>query len=219
MAVSSPTKQKTLPLLKQIHEKNRRLRQIHKLGKSSLRGDGARIPRGDVDAVARKRRVSRTMLVNARRFAGQYSDEDLNDLCRNCVRHRCPLSFGHVVRLMAVPRKRRKSMQIRMIKERWSFVRLNAELKAVYGNRMVGVGRPGRRPNSVEEALVELVNMGERWGRFQVILQESGTSKTERKNGQLWGSLSEDVRKALRKAENPIARVCSTASEQLDRSR
>lgn len=112
----------------------RRLREIHALGRQlaalGRKGGQSRYGSRWIEREAKKRGLPVPTVRNFILFAERYDQAELKELCAECLLEGYELSFGHVVRLLAVrSTSRRQSIQRAALRGHWSIARLNLELR------------------------------------------------------------------------------------------
>ena len=157
--------------------------------------------------------VGRDYVDKARQFASSYTEKQLEELCS--LRRPDGMSLGrrHVVALLSVKDKRqRRSLQRRAAEEGWGTRRLGEEITVLQGSGSSGGRRP-RGPDSVEDAVAQVIKMCERWGRwyegFDITADEDSISLKD---------LPKPVREALMRATAEIKTLAAKADRNLKRS-
>jgi hypothetical protein len=158
-----------------------RLREFHALGKQVLQVYEASEPlasgsrrRGVAQTFDRRLGLKRDQVDKARQFAAMYSDEEVDALCELVNRSdRGQITKSHVIRLLAVPSKRRRDKLAKLVvREQWTVQRLGAEITKE-GKSSKGGRRP-KRPANVEEALGQIQQMVRQWGRWEEMMSDDG---------------------------------------------
>ena len=91
------------------------------------------------------------------------------------------LNRRHIVSLLFVPRSQAKSLATRCCRYDWSANRLELEVKRLRPKRKVGGRRP-RSPESSEDAVLQLVDISQRWlHRYRTQIVESQLEKPLRR--------------------------------------
>jgi hypothetical protein len=158
--------------------------------------------------------VGRDYVDKARQFASSYTEAQLEELCSLRRPDGLPLGRRHAVALLSVKDKRqRRSLQRRAAEEGWGTRRLGEEITVLQGSGSSGGRRP-RGPDSVEDAVAQVIKMCERWGRwyegFDITADEDSISLKD---------LPKPVREALMRATAEIKTLASKADRNLKRLR
>ena len=133
---------------------------------------------------------ARAYVDKARQFAATYTEKQLDELCSLRRPDGMPLGRRHVVALLSVKDKRqRKRLQRRAAEEGWGTRRLGEEITVIQGSGSSGGRRP-RAPDSVDDALAQIVKMSDRWRRWY--------GGFEREEGDTTGVSLEDLPKPVR---------------------
>ncbi|MCY2986953.1 MAG: hypothetical protein NTY19_03685 [Planctomycetota bacterium] len=143
------------------------LREYHQKGKQLLGTHKKRSRRwGDMQAVCKQERLLAHQVRALRRFATTYTKKDLEQLCRQCEQHNRAIGLtvvGHLIKIR--DKGKRVQFQKRLISERWSNVRIVAELKRA--RRPTGTG--GRKPDVAQDVpgvLLQLEGFAVSWRRW-----------------------------------------------------
>ena len=108
----------------------------------------------------------------ARTFAQAYSRQEFEELCETCRRYGYAPGTSLVSRLASIPKGQRKKLQLRAIKEQWSFNQLMARVRGNCVLAKAGAGRPMQKPRDLSEALFKLERICHQWvGLYQRLSQ------------------------------------------------
>ena len=91
-----------------------------------------------------------------------YSESELDTLLRMCRDSNFPIGYSLVIRLLAVPKQDRVSVQKRVIQQRMKRRDLDNYISSKYGARRQG-GRKPKKYKSTDEALAGLRSMCLAW--------------------------------------------------------
>lgn len=155
----------------QVRRAVNELRAYYQLGQKVLEADEKNPNRqvyskGVTIKIAKRIGKARDYVDKARQFASGYTEDQLDDLCAQRRPDGLPLGRRHLVALLSVKDKRQRKRLQRMTAEQgWGTRRLGKEITSLQGSQSSGGRRP-RRPDSVSDALSQIVTMGERWGRW-----------------------------------------------------
>ena len=139
-----------------------RLKTIHELGKRSY----AKSRTGSLVEFALKEGVDIELVYKARRFCKTYPKPELERLCR--LRRNgsnLPLHWSHVIYLIFTDKRRRRSLEKKVVANDLTASELLAEIKRRQGPRSrPGSGKPLKKYNH-EQLLAVLSDAGRRWIR------------------------------------------------------
>ncbi|ADB18068.1 hypothetical protein Psta_3404 [Pirellula staleyi DSM 6068] len=162
----------------------RRLRKFHALGKKVLQvyetseplASGSR-RRGVAREFDSRLGLKRDQIDKARQFAAMYSDKEVDALCELVNRSdQGRITKSHVIRLLAVPSKRRRDELAKLIvREQWTVQRLGPEITKE-GKSSQGGRRP-KRPATVDEALGQIQRMVQQWERWVEMIEDKDDTK------------------------------------------
>lgn len=153
------------------------IRGFHRLGK--------KVPEGlygahTIDVVATALKEGQDGLRKARVFADPekgYTDNELETLCQMIQEVQGNQSPGkpcfgrsHIIKIVSVPKKKRRAVQMAAIKGAWSYAQLTNAIKQRFGTRKAG-GRRRRVPNDPIGLLTQLESLGESWRRWWAVAQ------------------------------------------------
>lgn len=144
-----------------------RLREYHALGRKSLRSELSGVE------FATKHRLSIFFVYKIRVFAQAYEADDLDRLCKLRRADGLALHFGHVNVLTSVPKRQRDSFERKIARNNWTAPRAHAEIKARYGMKRTGGGRPVALPQDPVEALRQAIEGAGAWQRKYQNLADS----------------------------------------------
>lgn len=196
------------------------VRDLHALGKRFDRLSAARISRGEgihgtLDALKATSAAEKNRLMEARRFARLYSDEELELLCGLGQRAGRPLNKFHVLHLIRVADgKRRNNLAKRCAEEYWSVRRLEQEIRRVGPRRRYG-GRKHEPPESIYEALLVTERMAAGWLRWVGVLRPV-RNETSKKRITL-ARLPRSIRRKLRDISKHAEQLCAEIAPKLTR--
>jgi len=176
-------------------------------GKRSCQDNPRTLPR---DWTEQANRSEQETLRSARRVARAFSAADISRLRKLMVRHRCALSVSHVVRLCSIEKDTdRLSLLHEAVAQRWSKRQLDAEIKKRHGKRTTG----GRivKPESVEDACVQIIDLCDRWDR---LCQQLETVAMHGRKPMLH-QLSEALQQAIAAANEELIDVSKSADRSL----
>jgi hypothetical protein len=157
-------------------KRNQALRRFHARGKRALQVGEQRKRRGQgiwgtAASLGAKTDTDQHRLLEARRFARMYSDEDLEVLCNLGQGKGRPITRLQVVQLIRVrDRRKRDALAKRCAENSWSFRRLQFEVDREVPRRQYG-GRSQEPPQSVEEALLVTARMAGSLVRWRNVLE------------------------------------------------
>lgn len=139
----------------------KRLRHHHALGrKANGTGNGL-----SVEDLTSQYAINEHTLRKIRAFAREYTQKDLDELCKLRRPNGLPLQWGHIPYLLIVKDKQeRKRLQERAAREGWTAPMLNAAIPQKY-RLASGHGRTMAPPASLEAGLQQLILEGEHWAR------------------------------------------------------
>ena len=172
------------------------------------RGDGPYVP-GVALEIAKKCKMSRSMVDLARIFARRYSLAEARKLVQLRTRGGMRLNRRHIVSLLFVPRRQAKSLATRCCRYDWSANRLEIEVKRLRPKRKLGGRRP-LQPATRTEAVVQLIASSERWlHRYETYVTKSEFRDPLRGFGT--------VEKRLRRVERELKAAVELAQQRLHR--
>lgn len=150
--------------------------RIHDEGKAFWRN---RRPRSIDQAASEFSKVKERKI---RHFADSdtgYSDSDLKTLIEQCTQADFPMRFSHIIRLLSIAKKDRKSIQDEIVENKMSKSDLDRYLYSVFGRKRQGVGRKPLVLRSKKTALEGLLVQCEKWERIRSYLrdQKNGAAK------------------------------------------
>jgi hypothetical protein len=163
---------------KQIEQAIAKIEARYAIGKQILRDCGPVSPHGEITRLAAENNISRDMAQKVRAMADPlkgYTKSELNAWFREFRKAEFALTISHFVKLISVPRgRRRDSLTRNAIRHRWSSHRLQAEIISRQGRRQVG----GRRPKVVTGSNFEreLAQTLWSWSRWLDVQLEADTS-------------------------------------------
>jgi len=157
------------------------VRKFHGQGLASLGRFPDRVGYGSMKAVV-ERGQKPEMLRKARQFANPdtgYSPGELDALVTRCEAKVYPLGISHVIRLLSIPKNggQRKALEQKAIAGRWSRRRLDIEVRKVIGPQRAFAGRPCRKPENKDDALVMIAQVCRRWEGLMHVLMPDGKSE------------------------------------------
>ena len=168
-------------------------------------------PNDVVKIFVRERGRSPDYYWQARKFAETHTKEQFEELCSRRRPDGKPLSPAHVRFLRLVRDKRRRNgLQSCAINEGWSASRLYDKIRQVQAAKGKA-GPPFREPESVNEAVVQIGNMTDRWLRWLKVLEPSEEEESEGKI--TWKDLPEALRKKLKAASRGIRKLDDALKE------
>jgi hypothetical protein len=178
-----PNKPETEPVVAK-KDPTKALRHFHARGKRALEEREQREHRdegvhGTLATLGAKTRPKKNRLMEARRFAALYNDQQLDELCLLGRTTGRLLTRSHVVQLIRVAdRRQRKMLAKECAEESWSVRRLEMEIRRLSGRRTYG-GRSHEPPQSVDDALRVTERLAGGWIRWVSVLEpvSSGTSR------------------------------------------
>ncbi len=145
------------------------IRDFYQIGASSLKTQTKRMAYGRMNAEAANVGLSEEMLRKARKFAsprdGGFTKAQMEQLCKQCVKHGFAIGVSHVIVLLSVPKDRRLSIQRDAIAGQWSRARLEVEKKKRFGKRSNTAKTP-TPPATLEDAYVRLADLCGQWKRY-----------------------------------------------------
>ena len=144
------------------------LREGYEIGSFVLKTYGEHAEPGVIKQVAKIKGVNPDSIRKMRQFALEYSEEELDELCKLCRDNDRVLGVSFIYRLVSVKdKKKREALQRSAIVEHWSIQRLNREMRA-----KCKLGHIRRRtramPATVKEALAQFKEIK---GRFVALLE------------------------------------------------
>ena len=200
---------------------NQPLRDLYQLGRivlhvdlsSAKLGQGVR-NWGAYEQVHQKTGLSRTGMEKARLFANYYSPDELDWLCHLGSNKGKPLTKSHVMCLLNVPeRRKRTSFAKRAAAQGWSVQQLGAEIRKTLPRRSRG-GRQPPRPRTVDDALVAIERASKRWRRLYRVLNRSDRDNDS--PGVSWEDLPRAVRTSLNKVDAELRLLERTVQRKID---
>jgi hypothetical protein len=202
-----------------VEEAIREIRAYYQHGRAILRQVPARggYHRGEIVDLARRLGWNETKARKARQFAGQYTREQLADLCRLLREHRPHFGPAHVGVLVTVPDARQRAdLQRWCIEHDISKAELELEVKKRFGRRRFG----GRRRQVAQDplhALVQVDEMADTWLRWHAVAAEE-----EEHNGHgqsVLERLPDVVRQQVRAVSRAMRRLRDTIAPGLEEAR
>jgi hypothetical protein len=194
------------------------VQKFYDTGRRSLdRHPGGRMPYGGVATEAERLELHPEMLRKARAFAAAYPEERLDRLFKLCRQHRYALGVSHVIRLLSVPDKRRRTaLQRRVVTEAWSYAELEFAILKEQGIRSPTVGRRRRVPADGHEACLQLARLCEQWRRAALALRgPSGTDQGNKPDPVAY-LLPDAVSLQLNRAEKVLAALSKLVNGELE---
>lgn len=197
----------------------REIRRFYAKGQRSLRRH-KRLPYGEAADCAEFAKLSPEKLRKARSFASTYTLDELNSLCRRCIKEHYPINVSHVICLITVKRAQRTAVENQAIKGHWSKRRLDEELRKRYGSRRKWAGRKPRTANNVKGIRWEVIRLSKAWQRLYTAiyppletsaedLTPQGRKKREKleKVVKVYEQLSAAQQGAIKAADKALAKV------------
>ena len=170
-------------------------------------------PKDVVKTFARERGRYPDYYWQARKFAQAFTAEQFEELYSLRLPDGKPLSPSHVRLLLSVnDKRRRKGLLSRVIKEGWSTSRLYDSIRQVQATSSKA-GPPFRKPESVDEAVVQIGKLTDRWLSWLKVLEPSEEEESEGKI--TWDDLPGAVRKELKAASRSIRKLHDAALKEL----
>ena len=150
------------------------VRKFHAQGLASLERYPDRVGYGIMKAVE-DRGQNPEMLRKARQFANPetgYSPRELDALVKRCESQVYPLGISHVIRLLSIPKKdgQRRDLEHKAVAGSWSRRRLDIEVRKAIGPQRAFAGRPSRKPEDKNDALVLIAQVCRRWEGLMDVL-------------------------------------------------
>jgi hypothetical protein len=192
-----------------VEEAIERIRDFHKIGLDlgPKRQHRDVYGKGIIDKMAKKKSGENAdTLRKARQFADPidgYTPAELSELCKYIANEQPGQDDGkqifrrtHILRLVSVrPKKLRKRMERRAIKEEWSTAELETAISLECGTRKGG-GRRRRIPREQTAFLAGLERMAEGWRRWhceveRIVNEGKGSSPLESVSRKLQGQIVE----------------------------
>ena len=158
----------------------KRLKDFYKVGLQSLRRHPNLLRYGEMKTEAGTARLKEEKTRKARQLASAksgYSPKALELLSMHAKKKCFALSVTHAIRILTVPKDRRRDIEKRMIDEAWSVSRLEMEIAGLFGKRRHG-GRRRKIPADAPAVLLQLEQMCEEWGRWYFHLQREPEVRT-----------------------------------------
>ena len=153
---------------------------------------------------------SRDYVDKARQFASSYTEKQFEELCSLRRPDGLPLRRRHLVALLSVENKgERKRLQRKAAKEGWGYRRLGEEIVVIQGSQSSGGRRP-RGPDSVEDALAQLIKMSEQWRRWYELFETQ-----DDQDRVTLEDLPDDVAKALKSISGRMTKLTGLAQSEL----
>jgi hypothetical protein len=203
----------------EVNQSIREIRDYHKQGRASLRKLPERGGYGGKAIAEQAKRLgwNATRLRKARQFAMQYTQTQLNELCKLVREHQPHFGTAHVGILVTVPdAQQRSALQAWCITEDVSKVELEREVKKRFGARRFG----GRRRQVADDptlVLLQIDEMADSWARWYAIASEepAGNGQTE----SVLDRLPESVRVEARKVDRAVRRLRDAVADELEQAR
>lgn len=174
------------------------VRRYYALGKESL----AEVPEstyGKMEDEARRLKLPLEYLRKARQFASQFTDADLQDLCRQCEAGGYAIGWSRVILLLSVETRRRKPLLREAIAGKWTRQQLAAEIRRRFGRRAKeGAGRPTKLGSdaSPDSAYVKAMELCSKFESFMAAVR-----RTEGDCKAMLATLPPSTRACLLRAE------------------
>ena len=129
--------------------------------------------------LAEKHRISESDVFAARQFAERYTEDELEDLIRECQSAGFPMGKYHIAKLMTVKGKRERGrLQRKCIREGWRVKKLQTNLKGKYGKRSPG-GAKFHPPKSVGDAKSQIAELCRRLLHFHEAMTSADPDSEE----------------------------------------
>jgi hypothetical protein len=195
------------------------LRRLHAIGKKATAVRARRIHLGEgvhgtMAALKATTAPAKNRLMEARRFAALYNDQQLDELCVLGQKTGRPLSRFHVVQLIRVAdRRQRKVLARQCAEESWSVRHLEMEVRRLIGRRTYG-GRKHEPPQSVDEALRVTERLASSWLRWVSVLVEP--NKASKKCVTL-NKLPKPIGAKLVAMSNSAEKLCEAIEKKINR--
>lgn len=191
----------------------KQLREIHRIGRQSLRKRPYRETGDQVDhdGEAAAHSLNPETLYKIRVFADPrrgYTRDELDKLCQLCQDQGRALGFTAVIQFLAVPRDQRLAFQQQAIAERWSVARIRLERLRLVGRRRSEGGKQPRIPPDLHALLAEL----ESRSNYLVRLRDRLKDKTD---SPRWSTLPQPIRDHFDAAAEAIEKLRAAIDEKL----
>ena len=178
----------------------------------------------------KKPKLNSDTLLKARRFVERLSDKrPLKLLSQRREKQGTPLSWSHVRQLVSVEDDARRYQLLQdAVKRGWSTVQLIEAIQLCEGRTIRGGagGRPPSKPDSMEESLLRLQRLSEKWlALYESVdakkpkARSATTSAPTTAKRKLKDKVSEFFRskkRATRKIENQVAGLVKVLDDQAD---
>jgi hypothetical protein len=206
---------------RQVKQAIKELQDLYQLGLEVLEADKSN-PRKrayslgvSVEIAARIGR-SRDYVDKARKFASTYTKADLKELCRLRRPDGMPLGPRHVIGLLRIKNKRdRKRIQRKAVVEGWSTRQVAAEISKLLNTGGLGGRRP-KTPKTVDDALMQVQTMTNRWSRWFTGFDRRQNDEQEQDTSRIGlDDLPEPIRKQLKSSARQIQKLKTAVEEEL----
>ncbi len=153
-----------------------RLKLYHSVGREAnadaRAGDGRMPSQLTIERFARLYGMTEVTLRKARSFAREYTETDLERLCKLRRPNGQPLNWGLIPYLLTVKGKRlRRRLEKQAAEHGWDAIQLFAEIRRHRPKPMRSGGRPLKRHASDAEAFAHLVAEARRWSERSKMVQ------------------------------------------------
>jgi len=170
-------------------------------------------------AEARKHRVNLDTAYKLRVFARDYTNSQLDALCKLCEVHGRALGFTFVTKFLTLHnRATRAEFQKEVIVNGWSMIETKLALTARYGRQALH-GMAGKRPRigSPEDLLADISTKCIWWQRLGKTLRD--TSGTTAETTLSVANIPDEIRGPFKKAVELITQLKDAADEYLKANR
>ena len=153
------------PVASDVHAAICDLLRFYELGVNDRSAHPTRYGHAGSDAKAAG--TNEETLRKARSFAARYTPEERDALFQQMRELQAVLTTGRVIRLLTVTDKRKRaSLQRKVLENHWNRAELDAAIRAQCGNRRVAAGRMPGIPRNVAGIRFKSMRLSEEWQRF-----------------------------------------------------
>ena len=207
--------------VRQVKQAVKELQNFYQLGHKVLKADQKNPHKNkyslgvSVEIAARIGR-SRDYVDKARKFASTYTKAELDELCRLRRPDGMPLGPRHVIGLLRIKNKRdRKRFQRKAVVEGWSTRQVAAEISKLLSTGGSGGRRP-KTPKTVDDALIQVQTMTNRWCRWYAGFDRQQDDEQEQDKNRIGlDDLPEPIRKQLKSSARQIQKLKKAVEEEL----